>query len=149
MKILRVLIGINFLFNYSFFSFILNTLALYKNIPMKKFLLFISAISFFAACNFKKATTVNITNKNNYALSIKLDANNVTTGDVKIEANSKKEVMLDWTNIDKKDGSYSLAVNHIGQGVDTFSHGFFTAGELTNYLDIIVENHQVKVSASE
>jgi hypothetical protein len=116
---------------------------------MKKIFFFLFSTILFTQCNFKKATTVNITNKNNYEISIKLDANNVTTGNVNVAANSKKETMLDWTAIDKKDGSYQLLVNHEGQGVDTFSHGFFTAGELTNYLDIIVENHQVKVSASE
>jgi hypothetical protein len=110
--------------------------------------LILASIALLPACNFKKATTVTVQNKNAYPLQISLSAHNCN---VKIDAaaNSKTKAMLNWTDIEKRDGAYQLIVNHGAGGVDTFTHGYFTGGVLTNYLDLIVEEHEVKVSASE
>jgi hypothetical protein len=108
----------------------------------------LSSVLAFAACNLKKVTKVSLQNKNDYPLEITLKANNCKI-EIKAEANSKSEAMLDWTNIEKTDGSYQLMVNHGRRNVDTFTHGYFTNGQLTNYLDLIIEKHEVKVSPSE
>jgi hypothetical protein len=117
---------------------------------MKNILLYAFGICllFLIACSMDKATTVKVENKNNYPLKIKLTANNCSV-DLALQANEKKDVELIWTNIEKKDGSYQLILNHGAQGIDTFEHGFFTNGELTNYLELVIEKHEVKVRASE
>jgi hypothetical protein len=114
----------------------------------KHHFLAIIVASFLLACNFKKATTVTVQNKNAYPLQIRLSAHNCNVK-INAAANSKTKAMLDWTDIEKRDGAYQLIVNHGAGGVDTFTHGYFSGGMLTNYLDLIVEQHEVKVSASE
>jgi hypothetical protein len=121
---------------------------LQKSQMHKSHFLAIILTSFMLACNFKKATTVTVQNKNAYPLQISLSANNCNVK-IDVAASSKTKAMLDWTDIEKRDGAYQLIVNHGAQGVDTFTHGYFTGGALTNYLDLIVEQHEVKVSASE
>jgi hypothetical protein len=116
---------------------------------MKPLLLSLFALIFITQCNFKKATTISIQNKNNYNITIEVIANNISSNPIKVNANTKQESIMDWTNLEKKDGAYQLLVTHNNTETDTFSHGYYTSGELTNYIDIVVENHEVKISVSE
>jgi hypothetical protein len=116
---------------------------------MKKTIAALFAIVLLVQCNFKKATTISVQNNNNYQITVKVVANNISSAPIQIAANAKQESLMDWTNINKSDGSYQLLITHNNAETDTFSHGYFTSGELTNYIDIIVQNHEVKISVSE
>ncbi len=112
---------------------------------MYKILLF--TLLLFSACNFKKATTVTVTNNNNYPMGVTINANNINHT-ITVGAKAKNESLMYWTDINKQDGSYLLYINHQGS-IDTFSHGAFTGGELSNYMDLVIDNHEVKINVSE
>jgi hypothetical protein len=116
---------------------------------MKTTLLTVCAIVLFAQCNFKKATTITVQNNNSYPIAVTVIANNISSSAIAVAPNAKQESLMDWTNINKSDGAYQLLVTHNNTETDTFSYGYFTSGELTNYIDIKVQNHEVKISVSE
>jgi hypothetical protein len=104
-------------------------------------------VTIFTGCGFDNVTRVQVTNNNNYPISIYVQANNVHTT-IAVPAMQKVEQQLIFTNIEKVDGSYTTLVTHNNQGTDSFNHGYFTNGELANYLELIVNGHEVKARAS-
>jgi hypothetical protein len=109
------------------------------------FLLFM----FWTGCDFKKVTRISIENKNPYSMNITVNANNIGVAIKAIQPNEKREVEMEWTKIKHEDGQFILYVDHGQGGIDTFTHGAFFNGELSNYMDLIIENREVKINISE
>jgi hypothetical protein len=106
-------------------------------------------IILWSACDFKKVTRVSIENKNPYTMGVTVNANNIKETIKGIQPNQKREVEMEWTNIKKEDGQFVLYIDHGQGGVDTFTHGAFFNGELSNYMDLIIEDREVKINISE
>lgn len=103
-----------------------------------------------AACNMDKVTRVSITNNNDYPITFTLKTNNIEKSFEKIAPKEKRVETYIWTNIEKTDGSWRLFVTNIQSGnTDSFAHGYFTNGGLSNYLDAIAEGSELKVRVSE
>jgi hypothetical protein len=115
-----------------------------------KNIVLIFVLSVFVSCNQKSVTTVKVLNKNNFPVSFTVKANNCTMTIDDIASGQEKTQEFDWTTIEKKDGQWFLFVkNKQSGGVDSFAHGYFPNGELSNYLDVECMGDQLKVQVSE
>lgn len=99
------------------------------------------------ACSMKKTTQVTLKNKNNYPVKITLRTLNVEQSFGSIGAGETFKGQFDWTNLQKGDGSWIVFVESVA-GRDSFAHGYFTHGELTNYLEAEAEGDQLKIRLS-
>lgn len=88
-----------------------------------------------------KVSKVTIKNENPFPIDFTVVAQNKTYH-ANIEANAKHEGQLDWTDIEKKNGDYAITLKHQG-GVFNYNTSYYTAGELANYLNFIVQGNQV------
>ena len=103
-----------------------------------------------AACSMKKATRIEVVNKNPYAIDFTVKANNIRHTVQELKPGESRQEMMDWTAIEKVDGQWILLVRNLQSGgVDSFAHGFFTKGELSNFLDAESMGSQLKVKVSE
>jgi len=115
-----------------------------------KLKIFALSLFVFCACNNRKVTQVHVTNNNAFPISFIIKANNSTQTFTGIKPHTDLTGEFDWTNIQKEDGQWFLFVeNENTHGRDSFAHGYFTKGELSNYLDAISEGSQLKVKVSE
>lgn len=101
----------------------------------------------FLACSIRKTTQVTLKNKNNYPIKITLRTLNVEQRFGSIAAGETLKAQFDWTELEKGDGSWIVIVES-PTGRDSFAHGYFTHGELTNYLEAEAEGDQLKIRLS-
>lgn len=107
-------------------------------------------LSFFISCSTKKVTEVSITNNNPYPISVKITTNNVSQTFENIKPDEKFVALYDWTKLEKRDGQWVFRIqNENNKGADEFTHGYYTNGELFNYLTLISKGDQLKVQISE
>lgn len=115
-----------------------------------KLLYVIFSLCLFSACSTKKVTEFNITNNNNYPISVKVTTNNVSQTFAGIKAGEKFTGLYDWTTLEKKEGQWVFRVqNDQTKGADEFTHGYYTNGELFNYVTLDCKGDQLKVQISE
>ncbi len=116
---------------------------------MKYFLSFLF-ILLLNACKMEKASKVEITNENDYPITITIKTNNISHTFKNIKA---KETITDWYNwdgLDNKDGEWIFIVKKENtNGEDQFKHGFFRNGNLYNYVTLISKGDELKVQISE
>ncbi len=102
------------------------------------------------ACNFAKVSNVRIKNENNYPIDVSIIANNVQYQTKSISPNSTHTGTLDFTNMEKRNGEYTIIIHHTNtQTTDTFTHGAIYDGNLANYTDLEIKDHQLKVAISD
>jgi len=115
-----------------------------------KNLLMLLALSLFISCSTNTVTEVKITNENEYPLSLTIKALNCRQTFSGIQPHTEFNGIFDWTSIEKADGEWIFLVkNENSGGVDSFSHGYFTNGELFNYADLTSKGSELKVRISE
>lgn len=103
-----------------------------------------------ASCSMKKATRIEVVNKNPYAIDFTVKANNIRHTMLGLKPGESRQEMMDWTAIEQVDGQWILLVRNLQSGAeDSFAHGFFTNGELSNFLDAESMGGQLKVKVSE
>lgn len=116
---------------------------------MKKSLLALSLFSLFVSCNFSKVATLDIENRNNYPVSISVEANNVKQVFGPIAPHKKMQDQFNWTDLNKEEGQFIFRVENMTTHMkDSFSHGFIRNGELYNYISLIAEGSELKVEIS-
>ena len=102
------------------------------------------------SCSTNKVTEVNITNENDYPLSVTVRALNCSQTFSGIQPHAEFRGIFDWTTIEKGDGEWIFLIkNENSGGVDSFSHGYFTKGELFSYAELSSKGSQLKVKISE
>ena len=102
------------------------------------------------SCSTNKVTEVKIANENDYPLSVTIKALNSSQTFTGIQPHTEFNGVFDWTNIDKGDGEWIFLVkNESSGGVDSFSHGYFTNGELFSYAELVSKGSELKVKISE
>lgn len=105
---------------------------------------------FFFACHMKKATKVSITNHYEKPIDFTVKANNIVLRLDGVKPGERREGQMDWTDIEKKDGQWILFVRNAETGqTDSFAHGMFRNGELSNFLDAECSESQLKINVSE
>ncbi len=115
-----------------------------------KVLLFLLIISGLAACSTNKVTEFKITNKNNYPISVQVTTNNIHQTFAGIQPGQTLVSNYDWTLLEKKDGQWVFRIqNDQTNGADEFSHGYYTNGELFNYVHLECKGDQLKVQIME
>jgi hypothetical protein len=102
-----------------------------------------------ASCDMHKVSKVTVDNLNGTAIGLKIFANNAKYEFSNVPAMQKAEGQLDFTNIDKKAGHYILVLQQASGQIDTFTHGYFEYGELSNYMNITVEGSQLRLQITE
>lgn len=113
-------------------------------------LLFFLTIAFLISCSTKKVTEMNITNNNSYPISVRVTTNNVSQTFENIKPGEKSVALYDWTALEKKDGQWVFRIqNDHTKGADEFTHGYYTNGELFNYVTLVSKGDQLKVQISE
>ena len=122
----------------------------FRNNMFRSGLLLLTTMWCLASCSMKKATKVEFTNKNAYAVDFKVQANNVEFVMANVAAGEKVEGLMDWTKIEKKDGQWIFWVTNTATGMkDSFVHGFFVQGSLVNFLQAEASGSQLKVNLME
>lgn len=119
---------------------------------MKIQLICLSFLSFISlmGCKMDKVTRVSVTNNNEFPITFTLKTNNIEKTFENIAPKEKRVDTYTWTNIEKVDGNWRLFVKNMQSGTtDSFAHGYFTNGELSNYLEAIAEGGELKVRVSE
>ena len=102
------------------------------------------------SCSNRKVTRVEIKNSNDYPISFMVKALNTKVSIEDILPGETKSAEFDWTVIEKKEGQWFLFVtNQKTGGTDSFAHGYFSHGELSNYLDAESMGSQLKVKVTE
>lgn len=102
------------------------------------------------SCDMKKGTKVEFTNENSYPVSFKIQANNIEFSMLDVQPGERVEGLMDWTEIEKKDGYWIFWVTNPTKGIrDSFAHGSFIAGELCNFLHAESKGTQLKVNLNE
>lgn len=102
------------------------------------------------ACTMKKVTRVTITNRYEQPIDFTIKANNIVFRLEGVRPGEKREGQMDWTEIEKKDGQWILLVRNTQTGqTDSFAHGLFRMGELSNFLDAECSGTQLKINVSE
>ncbi len=105
---------------------------------------------FFLSCSTNKVTEVQITNENDYPIAITVVALNSRQTFTDIKPHSEFNGIFDWTHIEKADGQWVFLVrNEQTRGVDSFSHGYFTNGELFSYAELVSKGSELRVKISE
>jgi hypothetical protein len=113
-------------------------------IMSRYFIFFIVAVISFTRCNFKKISAVSITNENGKECYLVLQANNIKDTIGPVAAGEKKKHTWDFTNIEKKDGSFTIyLLNENKQFLQVYEHGYFEKGELYNYMDFIIRGNEI------
>lgn len=116
---------------------------------MKNILFFIF-LSLMAACSTNKVTEITITNNNPYPISVTVTTNNVKQIFAAIKPQEKFVGSYDWTSLEKKDGQWVFRIqNDQTKCADEFTHGYYTNGELFNYVSLESKGDQLKVQISE
>lgn len=101
------------------------------------------------SCHYDKVAKVDIENRNNYAVSVTVEANNVKQVFGPIEAHKKIQDQFIWTHLNKEEGQFIFRVENMTTHLkDSFSHGFIRNGELYNYISLISEGSELKVEIS-
>jgi len=99
------------------------------------------------SCSFKKVTKITMQNNNDYPTAVLLQANNISHLIGPVAAGAKQESIMDWTNIEKKDGEFIIQLQGGASNVmQSYNHGFFQKGELYNHIDMIVQGKEVKIT---
>jgi len=102
------------------------------------------------SCSNRKVTKVEIKNSNQYPITFTVKALNTKVIIADVLPGDTKSAEFDWTDIEKKEGQWFLFVkNNQTGGTDSFAHGYFTHGELSNYLDAESMGSQLKVKVTE
>jgi hypothetical protein len=114
---------------------------------MKPILFILLSFTLFS-CSLNKITKVTIENKNNYAIDVTIQANNISQTYANIQPKELVENIFDWTKIDKTDGEWHFIVKS-ASGRDSFAHGFFYNGELYSFVNLKCEGSQLKVEITE
>ena len=108
------------------------------------------ALVLFISCSTKTVTEVRITNENPYPISVKITTNNVSQTFAGIKPGEKFVGIYDWTTLEKKDGQWVFRIqNDNNKGADEYTHGYYTNGELFNYVTLICKGDQLKVQITE
>ncbi len=103
-----------------------------------------------ASCSTNKVTLLKVKNNNSYPIEFTVKANNCSITTPSIAPGDISESSFDWTNITKVDGQWFLFVKNVKTGSsDSFAHGYFSKGELSNYLDAESTGSQLKIKVSE
>jgi hypothetical protein len=100
------------------------------------------------SCSFKNVTNVTIQNENSYPISVIVEANNISEKYIDIQPYQKIEKVFDWSNITNSDGAWHFIVQS-KMGHDSFTHGYFTNGQLYSYLNLKSKGEELKVDISE
>lgn len=101
------------------------------------------------SCSFDKDAKVDIENRNNFPVSISIEANNVKQVFGPIKPHDKIQDHFNWTNLNKDEGQFIFRVENMNtHNKDSFSHGFIRNGELYNYISLIAEGSELKVEIS-
>ncbi len=105
---------------------------------------------FCVSCSTKKVTEFRITNENNYPINVKVSTGNVTQTFSGIKPAEQFTGIYDWTLLEKKDGEWLFSIENAqtGGAVD-FHHGYYSNGELYNYVTLISKGDQLKVQVTE
>lgn len=115
-----------------------------------RILILFTAITFFISCSTRTVTEVRITNENPYPISVKITTNNVSQTFSGIKPKEEFTGIYDWTTLEKRDGQWVFRIeNENNKGADEFTHGYYTNGELFNYVTLICKGDQLKVQISE
>jgi len=114
---------------------------------VKYICIFCSICLFIIGCNFKKVTNVELTNRNNYPVTITIRTNNVEKSFPTIPPGETIRDIYEWTNLEDREGHWDIFVAS-SAGRDSFAHGYFTHAELTNYLEAISEGTELKIKLS-
>jgi hypothetical protein len=102
------------------------------------------------ACSNNKVTEITMINKNLYPISVFVTTNNVKQIFAGIKPNETFIGTYDWTALEKKDGQWIFRIqNDLTKGADEFTHGYYTNGELFNYVTLESQGDQLKVQISE
>ncbi len=105
---------------------------------------------FCISCSTKKVTEFKITNSNTYPVSVKVTTNNVSATFANIRPGATFVGLYDWTLLEKKDGQWVFRIqNDQTKGADEFTHGYYTNGELFNYVTLVCLGDQLKVQITE
>ena len=113
-------------------------------------LLGVCLVCLLSACSFKKVTEIQISNNNSYPISVTVKTNNIEQRYTAISPLSKTTKEYDWSTITKEDGQWVFFItNEHTSGIDSFSHGYYTHGELSNFAEVISEGSELKVRISE
>jgi uncharacterized protein YegP (UPF0339 family) len=79
-------------------------------------------------------------------MAVLVKANNISHLVGPVPAGKLVESTMEWTTIDKKDGSFIIQLQDAnGQIIQNYEHGYFEKGELYNHIDMIVEGIVVKI----
>lgn len=101
----------------------------------------------FTACNATKASKVHVVNNNNHPITVVITTLNKTyTCDV--PSKQAHDGLFTWTDITKADGDYKIKVTH-PTGAFEYNTGYYTNGELSNYLNFTINGDQVVADISE
>jgi hypothetical protein len=112
-----------------------------------RLLAFLFSLIIFTACNATKASKVKVINNNNHPITFVITTlNKIYSCDV--AAKQTHEGLFTWTDITKADGDYKIKVTH-PSGADEYNTGYYTNGELSNYLNFTVNGDQVVADISE
>lgn len=113
-------------------------------------LLLLVIISGLLSCSTNKVTEFKITNKNKYPISVEVRTNNIHQTFAGIQPEQNFVANYDWTLLEKKDGQWIFRIqNDLTKGADEFTHGYYTNGELFNYVTLESQGDQLKVQISE
>ena len=113
-------------------------------------LIIIFCLAIFNSCSTKKVTEFRITNENAYPISVRVTTGNLSQTFASIMPNEKFTGIYDWTMLEKSDGEWVFRIsNDQTGGADEFRHGYYTNGELYNYVTLISKGDQLKVQVTE
>ena len=105
---------------------------------------------FLLSCSTHKVTEVNVTNENDYSIAVTVAALNCRQTFSHIKPHSEFSGLFDWTTIVQGEAQWVfLITNENTGGVDSFSHGYFTNGELFGFADLVSKGSELKVKISE
>ncbi len=108
------------------------------------------AILFFTSCKMEKESTVYIKNENSYPIEVSIRTNNISKTFSVVKATSEIEEKYTWTGLNNHDGSFIFFIKNINTGLkDSFAHGYFTSGELSNQIDLFSKGSELKVQILE
>jgi hypothetical protein len=102
-----------------------------------------------ASCDMHKVCKVSVDNLNGAPIALTIFANNVQYEFGNVPARQKKSGLLDFTTIDKTDGEYIILVKQASGQTDSFRHGFFAKGQLSNYMNLTTEGGELRVQIME
>ncbi len=116
---------------------------------MRYFFSFLAIVSILS-CSTNKVTEVKVTNENEYSIAVTVAALNCRQTFSNIKPHSEFSGVFDWTKIVKGEGQWVFLIkNESTGGVDSFSHGYFTNGELFGFADLVCKGSELKVKISE